>query len=352
MMNEEKLARLSRISIIALALLVLAKFLVRPLIIAVLPFAIAWVIAFALRGVSHKLARRIGVGERWIRLTLSLVVIAALVVGVSALLWYIVNKSWQFLSNIDQNDAVMDALDSIINGGFLTGKIFGSELGEYLGECISRIVGALLERLASAVSGFAGALPGAFIFTLVLGISTAYFAYDLERINGAVRSVLPNRICTKISSAKNNFFDIGIKYIRSYFILMLITVLTLLFGFFVIGVEYAGLLALFVGVLDILPVIGVGTVLVPWSIFAFITSDIRLGVGLAVIFLINAVVRQLIEPKIVGKSLGIHPVLTLVLIYAGYSFFGVWGMIILPPVGSVLLNKDNLAKIGKRTAAE
>ena len=133
---------------------------------------------------------------------------------------------------------------------------------------------------------------------------------------------------------------------------MLITVLTLLVGFFIVGVEYAGLLALLIGALDVLPVIGVGTVLVPWSIVAFITSDISLGVGLAVIFLTNAIVRQLLEPKIVGKSLGIHPVLTLVLIYAGYSFFGVWGMIALPPIGSVLLNKDNLSKIGKRTASE
>jgi predicted PurR-regulated permease PerM len=109
-----------------------------------------------------------------------------------------------------------------------------------------------------------------------------------------------------------------------------------------LGVEGSATLAFFVAILDILPVIGVGTVLIPWSIIAFLMSDTSLGIGLIVLFLVNAVIRQLIEPKILGKSLDLHPLLTLMLIYVGFSLFGIWGLILLPLLAvSILFGLKN-----------
>ena len=89
--------------------------------------------------------------------------------------------------------------------------------------------------------------------------------------------------------------------------------------------------------LDMLPVIGVGTVLVPWSVFSFVTGDGRMGVGLLALFVANTLIRQFAEPKILGKSLGIHPLVTLAVLYLGYSFLGVVGIFLLP-IASVLIS--------------
>ena len=95
------------------------------------------------------------------------------------------------------------------------------------------------------------------------------------------------------------------------------------------------LIALFVAVLDILPVFGVGTVLVPWSIVLFVSGNGKAGFGILFLFAFITVLREIVEPKILGKNLGLHPLLTLILLYFGYHFFGFFGMIILPPLGAL-----------------
>ena len=138
------------------------------------------------------------------------------------------------------------------------------------------------------------------------------------------------------------------KYILSYSLIMLITYLTLLGGFLLLGVDHAPIIALFIAALDILPILGVGTVLVPWSIFELVMGNRFLGIGLIILFVVNAIIRQLTEPKIVGKSLNMHPIITLMMIYVGYALFGFLGMIILPIISVILgsiLKQDNSAKV-------
>lgn len=94
--------------------------------------------------------------------------------------------------------------------------------------------------------------------------------------------------------------------------------------------DYAFLLAAVIAVIDILPVLGVGTVLIPWATIAFIERNMRLGFGLLILYGVIVIVRQFAEPKIVGGTLGIHPLLTLAAMYLGFRLFGVAGMIIGP----------------------
>ena len=110
------------------------------------------------------------------------------------------------------------------------------------------------------------------------------------------------------------------------------------------------LLAAVISLLDLLPVIGVGTVLVPWSIWMLMSGDGRGAVGLLILFAVNEVVRQIAEPKIFGMNLGIHPLLTLILLYVGYSLLGLVGLLLLPVVSvivSVAVNKGKTADVGK-----
>ena len=131
---------------------------------------------------------------------------------------------------------------------------------------------------------------------------------------------------------------------------MLMTFVIMLIGFGILRVKYALVLSLALAVVDILPLFGVGTVLVPYSIISLVGGDIRLGVGLILLFAVNEIIRQLAEPKILGKNLGIHPLVTVILLYAGYSLFGFFGLIFLPLFAIVIncfIKKAKTAEVEK-----
>ena len=107
--------------------------------------------------------------------------------------------------------------------------------------------------------------------------------------------------------------------------------------------------------MHMLPLVGIGVLMIPWGIFEMIFGNLGLGIGIFVLFAIAELVRNLIEPKIVGKNLGIHPILTLVLLYASYSVFGIFGLLLIPFLTVILniaLDKNNFTKIDKGESAE
>ena len=126
------------------------------------------------------------------------------------------------------------------------------------------------------------------------------------------------------------------RYFNAYLILMLITFVELLIGLLILRVKYAFLVALCVSVLDILPVFGAGTVLLPWAAISFFYDDPRLALGLAILYGIMIIIRQIIEPYVVGTSIGVHPAGTLFSMYLGLKLFGFVGMLAGPAVAVVV----------------
>ena len=121
------------------------------------------------------------------------------------------------------------------------------------------------------------------------------------------------------------------KYIRAYVLLLFLTFCQLFVGFSIIGIQYPLLIALLVALVDILPILGVGTVLIPWSIIEILfVKDAFTGVGLLILYAIVSIIRQVTEPKVVAGSLGLDPLLTIIVIYAGLKLFGIFGMILGP----------------------
>ncbi|HBJ18774.1 MAG TPA: sporulation integral membrane protein YtvI, partial [Clostridiales bacterium] len=148
--------------------------------------------------------------------------------------------------------------------------------------------------------------------------------------NAAVRRLLPEKIARRLIRFKDGFLYTMVRYLRSYLLIMAMTFVIMLVGFLLLRIPYALLAAIAVALLDMLPVIGVGTVLVPWSVFSLISGNTPLAVGLFLLFAANEIIRQFAEPKIVGRHLGIHPLLTLIFLYVGYALFGVLGLLLIP----------------------
>lgn len=314
---------------------VVAFFALKYLLPTLAPFALAWIIATATSSPSEKISSKLKVPKRVVRLFSSLFAVSVTFTLVFIGVWQGAGALWRFLSDMGEGK-FYDVLSAITNVPLAERLGIPSELYARFEEAVAGMLSSALSLVAGAVSSLAMFVPRALFFILITVIALIYFALDLERINSFVKSLLPPRAVEKLCTMRSGFFTVFKKYVLSYLTLMLITFTLMLAGFLLVGVKHAFLVAAVVALLDVLPVLGVGTVLVPWSVFCFATGDAKLGIGLAVLFVVNTVLRQVIEPKIVGKSLDMHPILTLFLLYAGYLLFGIAG-VLLVPVAALLI---------------
>ena len=224
------------------------------------------------------------------------------------------------------NDAISEDI-----GGFL------SSIRSSLGAAVSDISMKLLSKL----SGLAAAIPGVIVQVVFAVISSFFFTADFEGILAFLRKKLPDSLVEKLSSIRNRSLRTLGRYVRSYALIMLITFAELSLGLLIIGVKRPFAAALGIAVFDILPVLGTGGILVPWSLVRLIYGDLRGFFGLLVIWGVISVVRNVIEPKIVGKQVGLHPLATLIAMYVGTKLFGFVGLFVCPIALSVWVSLKN-----------
>ena len=347
---KDQITRFALISVGILSSIILLFAFIEYLLPVVMPFLIAWLIAAITASPAAKLSRRIKAPERIIRLVMSVLITILFFSLASILIWQGATSIWRFLSDIDEDSRIYDMLSMIFSSD---APVFGDYLPSGLADRISEAVGTLvssgLSMLGEGIASLVALVPQFFFFIIATLISLVYFTLDYDKITAFLKSILPDKIIGVISKIKGGILFVIKKYILSYSLIMLITYLTLLIGLSILRVPHAVVIALFIALLDILPIIGVGTVLLPWGIFELATADKFLGIGLILLFVVNTIIRQFTEPRIVGKSLDIHPIITLMMIYVGYALFGFVGMLILPiiivSVGAVLKG-DNSTKIG------
>ncbi len=127
-------------------------------------------------------------------------------------------------------------------------------------------------------------------------------------------------------------------YFKAQFKIMGVVAVILLVGFFMLHIKYAILWAILIALLDFLPFFGTGTALIPWAVLKVLSGNYKFAVGLVIIYLVSQLVRQLIQPKIVGDTMGLNPLATMVFMYIGYKIGGIVAMIIAVPVGLILIN--------------
>lgn len=188
-------------------------------------------------------------------------------------------------------------------------------------------------------------LPGMLVTFAVTIVSIFFVSMDFDRISSFVKRQLPNRVLEYVLDIKSFFCKTVVCLLRAYFIMMMITFVQLAIGFLILRLDHAITLALLIAVLDALPIIGTGTILIPWAIVAIISGKMVLGVSLLIIFLFTIVVHNIVEPKIVGKSLGLHPLVTLTMMYLGLQTLGIIGLFVAPLVTIILKNLNDEGKI-------
>ncbi|HHX49866.1 MAG TPA: sporulation integral membrane protein YtvI, partial [Clostridia bacterium] len=177
---------------------------------------------------------------------------------------------------------------------------------------------------------FVTAVPNVILVIFFALISSYFFSKDKEIIKKTLYLVLPEKAASIVHRSGSQTGAAILGYLRAQLLLMLITMAQALLGLYILGMDYVLLITLFVGFLDILPVLGPGLIFVPWIIVLVFSGRVKLGLALLILYGIISVVRQVIQPKILGVSIGIHPLEALISLYVGYKVFGILGVIIGP----------------------
>lgn len=188
--------------------------------------------------------------------------------------------------------------------------------------------------LAGGAWATAMSLPRILLSIVLTIMATYYLSADRERILGFFRRTLPKRVQDTGVLLKKNIFRALFGQARSQMLVSLLITISVMAGLVIMRKPYALLIGLLIGVADALPVVGAGLFLIPWSIVGFVTGDMATGVGMALLYVATIVVRQVFEPRIVGRNLGLYPLATMMAMYAGFQLIGFLGML----VGPVMLN--------------
>lgn len=195
---------------------------------------------------------------------------------------------------------------------------------------LENVLKNLTNVLTDIIKKVVTATPSLLLSSVVALVASCYIAKDFDGLARFLKSIISERIYDRFLRVKAIFTTSIFKIIKGYVILLVITFLELWVGFIVLKINNAYIWAFLIALIDFLPVLGTGIIMIPWAVYCAISGNTALSVGLAVLYIIIVVIRNFIEPKIVSQQIGINPLFTLFTMYLGLKLFGGAGLIILP----------------------
>ena len=316
---------------------------------ALLPIIFGWIISLFIYPLGNwlsgklKVSRRLVSGFTVILFFLLLIFFAAL--GIRRLFFELA----LFAERLESNPEIIEGALSSVESGISKFKLFSwldnilEALGEYayvadgiLNNMLETTLSSLGDFISGAAKSLVFGIPNAILFLITTVLSAFYCTVDRDKIYSILGSLLPSGIREGVASVTAGGVRAGAGYIKSSLVLMLITFLEMLIFLTLLGVQYSLILSIVIAVVDLLPLLGVGAILVPWSVYSFVVADVRMGVWLLVIFVVATVMRNILEPKILGRRIGVHPFLIVASAYLGYTLLGGAGLLLGPILAAVI----------------
>ena len=331
-----------------------AYFIFKYVINWIMPFVIGFLIAFALKPITESITRFTGIKRKGV----SIMVISLFYFLIAIIIWFLISFLWHQTSELVKIlpglyfDKIEPLFFEINNWIIKNTKTLSPEIADTL----SNIIVSGLQYLATAVRNISIYLVTfvtniisnipfyliSVIFTIVLSV---FISVDYKNITTFIKRQLPDNFNATFSEAKQFLFGTLLKMIKAYTIILFITFIEMLIGLSLFRVRYALPIAAIVAILDILPIIGTGGILIPWAIIEIILKNYTLGLGLLALYVAITIIRNTIEPRIVGHQIGLHPIITITAMYAGLSLFGFAGFIIAPIIAILVKYLNDNDKI-------
>ncbi len=340
MTKNEFLINVLYYSCIALIVYLCGKYILP----VMMPFIIGFSIAYMVREIAIKMFGKPGKNRLLITLVGFYVVVVILLAFISVItvnsvkgfdyaglysnyLEPAINIVYNFF--IDLNESLPAEVANIFNQ--VTSSIF---------EAIKTVLMTLSTYLINFVKGAITLFPSAIITVTVTIVSSIYIIIDYEGVLTFIYKILPKKATNFINDVivfvKENILNV----LKSYIIIMGITFVELTIGLTILRTKPAILIAALIAVMDILPILGVGTALIPWAFVEMIFGNIFKGLGVLVLYVAITIVRNIIEPRIVGTKLGLNPLVSLISMIAGLKLFGLVGMIGFPLIIAFFMYRE------------
>ena len=330
----------------ALAILLLCIFLVPKCIVFFMPFIVGWLISLIAAPVVRFFEEKFKVKRKAVSAIVIIAVIAVVVLAVYLIGAKLVKEGIGFINEVPKLwEIVLDEFNQVGKSlevlyvklpGDVQDKIqkITSEMGNYF----EGIIGNISAPTFEAVGNVAKQIPDIIMAVIICLLSAYFFVADKGYMAQVAEKYVPASIRYNFELIKRSFRKAIGGYFKAQFKIECWIYLLLVIGLLILNVKYALLVALGIAFLDFLPVFGTGTVMIPWAVIAFLGKDYRMTFGLVIIWLVGQLVRQIIQPKIVGDSIGVDAIPTLFLLYIGYKIGGVVGMIFAVPIGIIIAN--------------
>ncbi len=330
----------------ALVILALCVFILPKIIIFFMPFLIGWIISMIASPVVRFFEERLKIRRKGASVIVIVAVLAVVILLVYVICAQLVREGISFVNELPALwDGIMTELSQV--GANLEGiysKLpldtqrtldnIGSEAGTYFGGLIENIGTPTFE----AVGSVAKQLPDIFLGVVMCILSAYFFVADKSYVSGLMKKYVPGAVLYRLDLIRRSFRNAVGGYFKAQFKIECWIYVMLVIGLLILKVRYVPLVALGIAFLDFLPVFGTGTVMIPWAVIEILGNDYQMAMGLLIIWVAGQLVRQIIQPKIVGDSIGMEPIPTLFLLFIGYKVAGVMGMILAVPIGIIIVN--------------
>ncbi|HIX24379.1 MAG TPA: sporulation integral membrane protein YtvI [Candidatus Lachnoclostridium avicola] len=346
MESVKKYVRILLNIVIPVAEILLVLYLGPKLLRFFLPFVIGWILAMIANPLVQFLEKRL----KLVRRHSSMIIVIAVLAGLIGLIYLVASRL------ITEGISFAQDLPAIIEG---VAEEVRQAMGRFEGlflrlpeevrntiyqttENVDDYVGMIIQRLTpttvSAAGSVAKSIPNILVYSVVTVLSSYFFIAEREGILRFWLKYMPDGALRYYRFLKKDVKKLIGGYFLAQFRIMFVVALILAAGLFVLQVKYSLLWAVLIAVLDFLPVFGTGTVLIPWAVIKVISGEYAFAAGLALIYVLTQVVRQIIQPKIVGDTIGLSPLTTLLFLYLGYRWAGLGGMIVAVPIGMFVFN--------------
>lgn len=329
-----------------LAAVILVCLLLPRLLVFFMPLVVGWIIAMIANPLVRFMEKRMKIVRKHSSMLIIIGAVALVVVGGYFAVSRIVREIYGFIGTLPDlyNSLLQDLAETENNlqgivSRFppdLTKSLSG--LIESLTDSLGNVVGTIGTPAAAAAGSIARNIPNVLVNIIFAVLSAYFFIAERDKIIQWVREHTPESLRSKWHFIVGKFRKAVGGYFKAQFKIMGVVALILLIGFWILRINYAVLFAILIAILDFLPFFGTGTALIPWAVLKILSADYEFAVGLIIIYLVSQLVRQLIQPKIVGDTIGLNPLATLFCMFIGYKVGGILAMIIAVPVGMILIS--------------
>lgn len=344
--------------LVILAGALLLIFVLPKAIVFLWPFVAGWIISMMAHPVIEYLEKKVKLPKKFG----SAILIAAVITGIIVVLYFAVRGiALQVIGFIQD---APDIRHEIMRQGMIFQKkieqflsIFPPSFGKQFDQW-SGSIGELFKKAASSAGDYGVAHAGGVakgvtsgLLGLVVMLFAAYmFSLEREKLIAWYEKCIPGFVKHKINVFMKNSVGVLVSYCLAQLKIMIVIIAILWIGFFIAGIGHSFIYSVLVGIVDIFPILGTGTVIIPWAIFKLITGDIKTAVILLIIYAICLVLKQVLQPKMMGDSMGISALTTIFLIYVGLKFGGLGGMLLALILGMFVINLYRLGVFDRKIA--